>query len=215
MPFDHKGTIPETPEAKQQLAILEAINRESCGGRCAVGSGGKEVGYLAHGTATDWMYLKGEVPLSFTWEIFGDQKASYEDCFRMFNPLTKDSFEEVVHNWAVAILRLVLHLPEFQQFKLQQNRLQIPETDAGEQQRTSQYTDASTTKREFLNGFKGGMYYVTQEAREQRKQVIGGLLFLGLAFGLFTVYRQNRRWTARARVNGRNNDSNGDLVKLV
>ena len=31
--------------------------------------------YLAHGTATDWMYEELHVPMAFTWEIFGDMNA--------------------------------------------------------------------------------------------------------------------------------------------
>jgi len=49
--------------------------------------------YLAHGTATDYMFQEVKVPLSFTWEIFGDMKADSNDCFRMFNPISKDKFE--------------------------------------------------------------------------------------------------------------------------
>lgn len=54
--------------------------------------------YLAHGTGTDYMYEVLRVPMSFTWEIYGDATAPYEDCFRMFNPLTKPAFE-VRHPW--------------------------------------------------------------------------------------------------------------------
>lgn len=35
------------------------------------------------------------VPFSFTWEIYGDMGAHFNDCFRMFNPLTKDHLEQV------------------------------------------------------------------------------------------------------------------------
>ena len=51
-------------------------------------------GYLAHGTATDYMYERLGVPLSFTWEIYGDTKAHFNDCFRMFNPVTQAQFDE-------------------------------------------------------------------------------------------------------------------------
>jgi hypothetical protein len=44
------------------------------------------------------MYEVLRVPMSFTWEIYGDATAPYEDCFRMFNPLTKPAFE-VRHPW--------------------------------------------------------------------------------------------------------------------
>lgn len=30
--------------------------------------------YLAHGTATDYMYSKLGVPVSLTWEVYGDTK---------------------------------------------------------------------------------------------------------------------------------------------
>ena len=52
-------------------------------------------GYLAHGTATDYLYEKLGVPLSFTWEIYGDAAAHFNDCFRMFNPTDLQRFEEV------------------------------------------------------------------------------------------------------------------------
>lgn len=54
-------------------------------------------GYLAHGTATDYMHDILGVPFSFTWEIYGDAAADFHDCFRMFNPLTKDRLEEASH----------------------------------------------------------------------------------------------------------------------
>lgn len=52
-------------------------------------------GYLAHGTATDYMFDRLKVPLSLTWEIYGDTEAHFNDCFRMFNPTTREKFDEV------------------------------------------------------------------------------------------------------------------------
>lgn len=49
--------------------------------------------YLAHGTATDYMHEVLHVPLAFTWEIFGDFDAPFEDCFRMFNPLDEAGYK--------------------------------------------------------------------------------------------------------------------------
>jgi hypothetical protein len=69
------------------------------------------VGYLAHGTATDYMYDVAGVPMSFTWEIFGDLKADFSDCFKMFNPIDQATVEATVANWAAAILSLVELLP--------------------------------------------------------------------------------------------------------
>lgn len=67
--------------------------------------------YLAHGTATDYMYEVLKVPMSFTWEIYGDAAASFEDCFRMFNPVTQDKFETTVSSWVSAIIKLIELLP--------------------------------------------------------------------------------------------------------
>ena len=53
-------------------------------------------GYLGHGTATDYMYDRLKVPLAFTWEIYGDNEAHFNDCFRMFNPVTPESFDRVI-----------------------------------------------------------------------------------------------------------------------
>lgn len=41
------------------------------------------------------MYDRLNVPLSLTWEIYGDTEATFNDCFRMFNPTTRERFEEV------------------------------------------------------------------------------------------------------------------------
>ena len=40
------------------------------------------------------MYERLGVPLSFTWEIYGDTKAHFNDCFRMFNPVMQAQFDE-------------------------------------------------------------------------------------------------------------------------
>ena len=47
MPYDHKATIPQGAAAAATFPLLQELNRLSCGGRCAVGSGGKSVGEAA------------------------------------------------------------------------------------------------------------------------------------------------------------------------
>ena len=85
-PYDHIAATPKGASADATAALLAAVDASACGGRCAKGSGGATVGYLAHGTATDFMYEMLKVPVSSTWEIYGDEEAGFEDCFRMFNP---------------------------------------------------------------------------------------------------------------------------------
>ena len=69
------------------------------------------MGYLAHGTATDYMYDVAGVPMSFTWEIFGDLAADFADCFKAFNPTDGTIVEATISNWASAVITLVELLP--------------------------------------------------------------------------------------------------------
>ena len=57
------------------------------------------------------MYDVAKVPMSFTWEIYGDLEADYIDCYKMFNPVDAKTLEATVSNWAAAILTLVSLLP--------------------------------------------------------------------------------------------------------
>jgi Zinc carboxypeptidase len=111
LPYDHKNEVPKGPAADATLAILNKLNKDLCNGTCAVGPGGKTVGYLAHGTATDYMHDELGVGVVMTWEVYGDDDASFEDCFRMFNPLTKDGYTQVVDQWTAAVFALVAALP--------------------------------------------------------------------------------------------------------
>ncbi|KAI7845496.1 hypothetical protein COHA_001042 [Chlorella ohadii] len=111
MPYDHQATIPDGEGPAALLEILKVINERTCNKKCAVGSGGKSVGYLAHGTATDYMYSKLGVPVSLTWEVYGDTKARFEDCFRMFNPLTQEVYTETVESWSASFFALLSLLP--------------------------------------------------------------------------------------------------------
>lgn len=108
VPWDH---LPEVPQGAQEaLQVIKTIHAELFAPQhkeCVVGSGGKEVGYLAHGTATDYMFHVMKVPLPFTFEIFGDLKANYDDCFKMFNPIDEAQMKETLSVWLAAILRLM------------------------------------------------------------------------------------------------------------
>eukprot|EP01024_Parvocaulis_polyphysoides_P051502 TRINITY_DN50739_c0_g1_i1.p1 TRINITY_DN50739_c0_g1~~TRINITY_DN50739_c0_g1_i1.p1 ORF type:complete len:468 (+),score=48.16 TRINITY_DN50739_c0_g1_i1:183-1586(+) len=112
MPYDHMASIPNVTGSAEQLTMLKQLNEIVCEKKCAVGSGGQAVGYLAHGTATDYVYEKMKVPLSFTWEIYGDEKASYNECFKMFNPINKETYDNVLEMWSIMVLELLLLLPK-------------------------------------------------------------------------------------------------------
>lgn len=111
MPWDHKNEVPTGKGAEKTLEILKELNTRVCKGACTVGCGGKSVGYLAHGTATDYMYANLSVPLAMTWEVYGDQKAHYLDCYRMFNPISRVVYRSVLERWSGAIFELLSLLP--------------------------------------------------------------------------------------------------------
>ncbi|KAE8731424.1 putative HXXXD-type acyl-transferase family protein [Hibiscus syriacus] len=106
MPYDHKNRTPDGLPSQQVRLLLEELNNVHCHKRCMIGSGGGSVGYLAHGTATDYMYDVVRVPMSFTFEIYGDSTASTKDCFKMFNPVYHTTFKRVLNVWAAAFFTI-------------------------------------------------------------------------------------------------------------
>lgn len=52
-----------------------------------------------------------KVPIALTLEIYGDEKAPNEDCFRMFNPILYDEVEQVISKWSAIFFSLLLNLP--------------------------------------------------------------------------------------------------------
>ncbi|XP_062224294.1 uncharacterized protein LOC133922817 isoform X2 [Phragmites australis] len=106
MPYDHKNTTPNGASAHLMRSVLENLNHRHFQDSCLVGSGGGAVGYLAHGTTTDYMYDIAKVPIPFTFEIYGDETASSNDCFKMFNPVDKTTFDRVINKWCMAFLIL-------------------------------------------------------------------------------------------------------------
>ena len=109
VPFDHKNTIAYGRNVNATLEIFENINSKFCKGACSIGSGGATVGYLAHGTLTDYLHEMG-IPITSTWEIYGDEKADFDDCFKMFNPLDHDSFAAYVDRWVAILVFFITEL---------------------------------------------------------------------------------------------------------
>ncbi|XP_042495514.1 metallocarboxypeptidase A-like protein TRV_02598 isoform X2 [Macadamia integrifolia] len=106
MPYDHRNTTPDGSSSDIMRMMLKDLNHLHCHDRCSIGSGGGSVGYLAHGTATDYMYDIVKVPMAFTFEIYGDVEASSKDCFKMFNPIDLSTFNRVLNNWCAAFLTI-------------------------------------------------------------------------------------------------------------
>nr|GMD43611.1 O-fucosyltransferase 16 [Ipomoea batatas] len=106
MPYDHKNTTPDGFLSQRMKMMLEKLNHFHLNNRCLVGSGGGSVGYLAHGTATDYMYDIVRVPMAFTFEIYGDPEASSKDCFKMFNPTSMTTFNKVLNEWSAVFFTM-------------------------------------------------------------------------------------------------------------
>lgn len=69
MPYDHKKMTPNDSVGVALRKLLQLLNEQHCQGRCAVGSGGTSVGYLSHGTATDYIYDIAKVSISVTHSL--------------------------------------------------------------------------------------------------------------------------------------------------
>ncbi|XP_030548743.1 carboxypeptidase A6 [Rhodamnia argentea] len=113
MPYDHKNTTPLGLPSTQMTLLLKELNVLHCQKRCMIGSGGGSVGYLAHGTATDYMYDVVRVPMAFTFEIYGDGAASPRDCFKMFNPTDVRTYNRVLSDWSAAFFTIFKHGPRY------------------------------------------------------------------------------------------------------
>ncbi|XWS24591.1 hypothetical protein CRYUN_Cryun28dG0116200 [Craigia yunnanensis] len=107
MPYDHKNTTHDGLPSHRMRLLLEELNKVHCHKRCMIGSGGGSVGYLAHGTATDYMYDVVRVPMAFTFEIYGDGTASTKDCFKMFNPVDHTTFKRVLNDWSAVFFTIL------------------------------------------------------------------------------------------------------------
>ncbi|GER34449.1 Zn-dependent exopeptidases superfamily protein [Striga asiatica] len=106
MPYDHKNATPSGIPTQIMKSVLKDLNHFHLKDQCLIGSGGGSVGYLAHGTATDYMFDVARVPMAFTFEIYGDPKASSTDCFKMFNPIDITSFNRVLNEWSAAFFKM-------------------------------------------------------------------------------------------------------------
>ncbi|KAL9262943.1 hypothetical protein AKJ16_DCAP11416 [Drosera capensis] len=107
MPYDHKNTTPDGLLTIRMKSILKVLNQRHFHDRCMVGSGGGSVGYLAHGTATDYMYAIAKVPMAFTFEIYGTGSAS-----AMFNPTNLATFNKVLNDWSAAFFSIFMLGPQ-------------------------------------------------------------------------------------------------------
>lgn len=146
VPYDHRREIPYSEGVNATLNILNDLNTKFCNGSCSVGSGGANVGYLAHGTATDYIHQEMHVPITMTWEIYGDFSAAYEDCFRSFNPVERADVGIFIDRWVASVLYFLQRLPQHPSTRARMHPHQyhpdessvIVDTRVGQQQKQKQ-----------------------------------------------------------------------------
>eukprot|EP00850_Spirogloea_muscicola_P019627 SM000195S05274 [mRNA] locus=s195:260344:263559:+ [translate_table: standard] len=112
IPYDHRSSVPQDGSAEPVVELLSRLNAWHCSNGCAVGSGGAYVGYLAHGTAIDHLFEILGVPIAVTLEIYGDESAHVDDCFRAFNPVNTTDFSRVLKKWTALFVSLLNSLPQ-------------------------------------------------------------------------------------------------------
>ncbi|KAL2895493.1 Zinc carboxypeptidase A 1 [Bienertia sinuspersici] len=112
MPYDHRNTTPDGASSAKMKALVNDLNYRHFQGHSMTGSGGGSVGYLAHGTATDYIYEIAKVPMAFTFEIYGDESAPAKDCFKMFNPTDQTTFKRVLNDWSAAFFTIFKFGPQ-------------------------------------------------------------------------------------------------------
>lgn len=99
-PWDSTGSLPEGSVLRSDLnRISKQIMHAHCP-QCRIGTSNELFGYRAYGTGVDFMHAVLKVPLTMTWEVYGDEGAPESDCMRMFNPLTREMFDKTVDTWA-------------------------------------------------------------------------------------------------------------------
>jgi len=88
------STTPSSSSSSKKqgpVAAAPADKRAAAGSGFVTGSAGNVFGYLAYGTAVDYMFEVLRVPFVYTVELFGELRAHNDDCVRMFNPRSLSS----------------------------------------------------------------------------------------------------------------------------
>lgn len=102
MPWDSTGELPSSSMVQKDLKyVADVIHGTHCP-VCQVGTAEKIFGYRAFGTGVDFMHGIMHVPIALTLEVYGDESAGHEDCFRFFNPASVDGYKDAINNWAHA-----------------------------------------------------------------------------------------------------------------
>ena len=107
--WDHTAT-PQLPNQREVTRMYERVNSYHCS--CKVGAAGKIAGYVVYGGSMDWMYAARNVSYSLTYEVYGDETANNGDCYRTFNPQTRDDLQDTCYRFATSFFTVMQYLIE-------------------------------------------------------------------------------------------------------
>ena len=101
---------PPLPNQREVTRLYEHVNSYHCS--CKVGAAGKIAGYVVHGGSMDWMYAQRNVSYSLTFEVYGDDRAAMGDCYRTFNPQTREALQDTCYRFATSFFSVMQYLVE-------------------------------------------------------------------------------------------------------
>ena len=101
---------PPLSNQREVTRMYERVNSYHCS--CKVGAAGKIAGYVVYGGSMDWMYAVRNVSYSLTYEVYGDETANMGDCYRTFNPQTRDDLQDTCYRFATSFFTMQQYLIE-------------------------------------------------------------------------------------------------------
>ena len=131
MPWAFAESTEPVRNGEKMKQLLSEMDPKFC--ECPAGQAAAEVGYNSPGTCLDWVHAHTNSAYSFAFEIYtgigqenladryqqqlrGESFAQLsvnvdqrDTCFEQFNPLTKETYDYVVNNWANALIELSVH----------------------------------------------------------------------------------------------------------
>ena len=110
MPIDYNPIMVNSAPILAQLKLQKLLNDRWMEGKSTIGGGGSAVGYVAWGTHNDFVRRGFGISSTQTWEIYGNERAAYYDCWGLFNPDGAENLGNYVRNWTGMALEHITHL---------------------------------------------------------------------------------------------------------
>eukprot|EP00184_Porphyridium_aerugineum_P005285 CAMPEP_0184702600 /NCGR_PEP_ID=MMETSP0313-20130426/24812_1 /TAXON_ID=2792 /ORGANISM="Porphyridium aerugineum, Strain SAG 1380-2" /LENGTH=531 /DNA_ID=CAMNT_0027163129 /DNA_START=252 /DNA_END=1847 /DNA_ORIENTATION=+ len=107
LPLDGSKKPPPAAKITRVREVIQHVQEQGSCTECAVGHVFKLFGYNGYGTMSDYLFDVVKTPLVYTIEVYGDLQALAADCYRMFNPIDRDSLNDVLSKWSVFVFRVM------------------------------------------------------------------------------------------------------------